>query len=126
MRILYKILIAATFTQFTYAKNSVQKISITEARGLEEGKCYEEIGALSCDKTCVVDFFPTTQGQISLPVEKISETDRKKFGRIFDIFFQISNKKIVIINLSPIADNKIQDKLKKSSGFFKKAQCKKQ
>lgn len=95
-----------------------------QARGLRAGGCYKEVAALSCEKTCVLDFFPTTQAQISLSVQDISTKDRKKLGRLFDVRFQFLDKgAIKVISLSSLDSEQLKEKIKNSNGYFKSAHC---
>jgi hypothetical protein len=125
MRSLCSILILLSSFSVQAEEASIKSISITEARGLVAGSCYEEVGAVSCEKGCVVDFFPTTQAQLSLPVGKISAESRQKLGRIFNIRFRIlRGHEVFISKLTPLTDRQLQDKLRKASGLFHKIACK--
>ena len=127
MRSIYSILILIFFSDLAFSKDvSKQDITLAQARGLKAGSCYTEVAALSCEKECVLDFFPSTQGQMSLVVQDISLQDRKKFGRFFNVKFKYLGKDALkIIKLSSLDADQIKEKIKSSNGYFRNIRCSK-
>lgn len=125
MRSIHPILILLFASELAFAKGTLnENITLAQARGLKAGMCYKEVAALSCEKECVLDFFPTTQAQLSLVVHDISASDRKKLGRFFDVEFQFSEKgEAKIISLSSLDSEQLKEKIKNSNGYFGKIRC---
>lgn len=94
------------------------------ARGLIAGSCYREVGALSCEKDCIIDFFPTTQAQISLVVRELSRRNREKFGRLFEIDFRYFHDGAAnVLKLSTVDYEQLEQKLANSDGYFRSIPC---
>ena len=125
MRSIYPILILLLASELLYAKDTPKNtITLAQARGLKAGGCYKDVAALSCEKDCILDFFPTTHAQLSLVVRDISTPDRKKLGRFFYVDFQfLDNGAAKIVKLSPLSSEQLKEKIKNSNGYFRKIRC---
>ena len=129
MRIIFSflILIASAISAIeASAESAPGRLSVHQARGLMNGKCYEEYAAVSCKKDCTFSLFPTTQAQLELKITQIPAKLKAQFGHFFRAKFSIQNEPATeakILDLVPIDINEIKARMEKSTGLLKPIPC---
>lgn len=108
MRICHSVLIVIFFfaASVSVAGIDIAKMTVYQARGLKQGKCYEEAVQIDCESDCNLSLFPLTRAQLTLKIEEMPEKARKEFGHFFLAEFRVLDQRssrVTLLSWKPIS-----------------------